>query len=49
MIAITAYDPSLPYEAAMVGRSAIISAFVGHPALQPASGAPPWTTGEKKR
>ena len=49
MIAMTAYDPSLPYEAAIVGLSVIISALVGHASLQPASGAPPPTTGEKNR
>ena len=30
MIAITAYDPSLPYDAAIVGRSVIMNAFAGH-------------------
>ena len=38
----------LPNPSAIVGRSAIMKAFVGHAALQPAIGPPPLTTGEKK-
>jgi hypothetical protein len=39
---------SLPNEAAMFGRSAIIRPLAGQDALQPKSGPPPLTTGEKK-
>ena len=44
---ITAHARSVPDQFATSGRSAIMNAFAGQAALQPASGAPPGTTGEK--
>ena len=47
-IATSIISSARPSPAAMEGRSAIISAFVGHAALQWARGAPPLTYGEKR-
>ena len=43
---ITVHVRLIPTLAAMPGRSAIMRPFAGH-GSQPASGAPPGTTGEK--
>jgi hypothetical protein len=45
---MTNHGTPSPNPAASDGRSAIIRPFGGQAALQPASGAPPETTGEKK-
>jgi hypothetical protein len=45
---MTAHAMSLPNEAAIFGRSAIIRPFAGQDSLQPASGAPPLRTGGER-